>query len=125
MEATIERLEITDVSIPPSFALVPALAEQRDVSGGVEGDTEGEQKGLLAADANRSPGELLGKGTLQGLQLSSGKVVEKLGGKTRSFALFAQALRSTGHLVHFALVERPEVRLLLLEVARVCLRARA
>ena len=146
MEATVERLETTDVSIPPSFAFLPPDAEHRHVSGAVEGGQEGREGqnaskragGDLgtgnedAGDAGRGNNSDAGKGNssdagrgnndagrgkLQGLQLSSVKVVQKMGGSMRSFVEFAQTLRSAGTLVAFALVERPEVRLLHLEVS--------
>ena len=153
MEATVERLETTDVSIPPSFAFLPPDAQHRHVSGAVEGGQEGREgqnaskraggdlgKGNEdAGDAGRGNNSDAGKGNssdagrgnndagrgnndagrgkLQGLQLSSVKVVQKMGGSMRSFVEFAQTLRSAGTLVAFALVERPEVRLLLLEVS--------
>ena len=112
MAATIERLETTDVSLPPSFALMTGDGERADMGGAVAGATKGHDPG---EDAHNG-GEQVRKGKLQGLQLSTAKVVQQIGGNVRSFADFAQAIRSAGDLVEFAVVERPEVRLLLLEV---------
>jgi hypothetical protein len=139
MEATVETLQTTDVSIPPSFAspaLQPLLQQQEHEQEKVEqqqqeeatsGGALGEEHvnsgpvGVRKVRGSEERGERGGgeedvhAGKLQGLHLAAGKVVQQLSSKVHSFAQFEKAVRASGVLVEFARVERPEIRLLLLE----------